>query len=109
MDHQRDLVLWNHRIDPGVQEPPVLDKPVRPRPRIVQLVAVAHTDQVRRQQPPGTFYRRHHLAPQEGRGRVAVQEQHRRAPALSPTCAMRLPNTSVNRLRARHSVISHSP
>jgi hypothetical protein len=45
-----------------------------------QFAGVAHPDEVGRDEPAARFQFRNHVAPQIGGGRIAVQEQNRRAP-----------------------------
>ena len=46
---------------------------------VAELVRIAHADQVGRDNAANRRDCRHHIAPQIGRGRVAVQEQKFRA------------------------------
>jgi hypothetical protein len=55
----------------------MLDKAIPLRPWILELVAIAHADQIRGQATALALHMRHDIAPEIGRGRVAVQEDDR--------------------------------
>ena len=65
----------------GEQVLAVFDVTIPVGARVIELVGVAHADQVHRNTPPEVGERRHDVAPQIRRGRVAVLEYDRRAPA----------------------------
>src|SRR5207302_7058662 len=46
---------------------------------IWQFGGIAHADQIRRDQPAASLQFGNDIAPQIGRGRIAMQKQHRRA------------------------------
>jgi hypothetical protein len=70
---------------------------------IRQLGWIAHADQIRRDQAALPFKLGDHIAPEIGRGWIAVQEQDRRAATLM--IAMRWPRTSTNFLDSGCSVM----
>src|SRR5438067_3302990 len=75
--HHRPLRPDNG-VDKAPQEIAMRRKAVGEGAGIVELVAIAHADQVRRDAMPEPRHLRHDIAPEIGRGRVAVQEQKHR-------------------------------
>ena len=77
VDHEHHVLFDPERFEQGIEITGVLGEGVAVRSRVVQLVGVAHADQVRRQAMPEAGHRRHDVAPQVGRGGIAVQEHDR--------------------------------
>jgi len=65
VQHQRHLPVRDHRVDPGVEIARMFCDRVTAGPAVRQLGAVAHADQVGRDQPAGPCHRRHDIAPEE--------------------------------------------
>jgi hypothetical protein len=80
MADEGDLARDAQRGEERFEIAPVLDQGVRIRSAAGQLLGVAHADQVGRDAPAARLEVRHDVAPQIGRGRVAVQEDDRVAP-----------------------------
>jgi hypothetical protein len=81
-DHGDRLVRAYDRVDKAPQVVAMRVKAVGVRAWIFELIGIAHADQVGRQAAAASGDLRHDIAPQIGRGRVAVQEQvHRFADA----------------------------
>jgi len=82
MHHQHDRFgAAGHRIDEGVEIAAMGRESIGIRTGIGQFGGIAHADQIRRDQPAVSFQLGNDVAPQIGRGRVAVQKQDRPARA----------------------------
>ncbi len=80
MHHEHDG--WpgaDHGIDEGCEIFAVGGEAVGIRSRIGQLGGIAHADQVRRDQPAIALEFGNDVTPEKRRGRVAVEEEHRRS------------------------------
>ena len=82
VEHEDDAVAEGQRIPQCVQVLALFGEGVALRTRRFELGGVAHADQVAGDQAPEAAAVRHHVAPQIGRGRVAVLEDDRVALAL---------------------------
>jgi hypothetical protein len=69
----------DYRIDEGSEISAVGRETIGVGIGIWQFGGIAHADQVRRDQPAAPLKFGNDVAPQIGRGRIAVQKQHRRA------------------------------
>ncbi len=80
MHHEHDgFLVPDHRIDEGSEIPTVGRETIGVAIGIWQFGGIAHPDQIRRDQPAEPLQFGNNVAPQIGRGRIAVQKQHRRA------------------------------
>ena len=65
-----------HRIDESPEISAVSGEAIGIGTGRSQLGGIAHADQIRHDQPAQTFQLGDNVAPEIGRGRIAVQEQH---------------------------------
>ena len=77
MYHEHDVAVEVQSDEEGVQIAAMFQKRVAVRPASLELLGVAHPDQVRRYAPGLSLDVGNDVAPQVGRGRVAVQEDDR--------------------------------
>jgi hypothetical protein len=75
--HEHDAVADAERREQRIEILPVLDESIASRPAAVELLGVAHADQVGRDAPAAGGEVRDHVPPEVGRRRVAVQEDDR--------------------------------
>ena len=93
MSNEGHLVAQVELLEQSVEVALVLEEAVRAGPGVVELVRVAETDQIRNDAAPVADEERDDIAPQVGRGWVAVQKDDRVAfPAFMN--AIRLPSTT---------------
>jgi hypothetical protein len=79
VDNENDrAVLADRSVDKAPQEFPMGSKAISLGAGRIELVGIAHADQIRRQTPAEPRYLRHDVTPEIGRGRVAVHEQKHR-------------------------------
>jgi hypothetical protein len=74
MDHQDDVLLQVHFVEPGVEVPHMIDKPVA---AVGSRAGVAHADIVRCQAPSIGHQARDDVSPEIRRRWIAVQENYR--------------------------------
>jgi hypothetical protein len=74
MDHQRNPFAHIQGLEQGVEIAAVLDEAIRAGATVRQLVGVAHTDQIGSNAAASWLQVRQHVAPEIGRGGIAVQQ-----------------------------------
>ena len=80
--HQHDAVAERELVPQREQIVALLGVGVAAGPGVLELVGIPHADQVAGDQAAEAGAMRHHIAPEIGRGRVAVLEHDRVAAAV---------------------------
>ncbi len=77
MHHKGDALLDAEQVKECIQVAAVLDEGVGVRAAVGQLLRIAHADEIRRDTAAQSFQVRNDIAPEVGRGGIAMQEDNR--------------------------------